>query len=101
MIPENMVEYAPETQYKLVKVMFDKEPVILRIPADTTWIIREDHFLYVTSYSGELTNLDDYMDYYKREWLDYGHYKNDCNKKYLGKISSDMQFKKRCCAWKV
>lgn len=50
MIPENMVEYAPETQYKLVKVMFGKD---------------------------------------------------DCNKKYLGKISSDMQFKKRCCAWRV
>lgn len=101
MIPENMVEYAPETQYMLVKVMFDKEPVILRIPADTTWIIREDHFLYVTSYSGELTNLDSYTDYHKREWLDYKNHKDDYNKKYLGKISSDIQFKKRCCAWKV
>ena len=101
MIPENMVEYTPETQYKLVKVMFGKEPVILRVPVDTTWVIREDHFLYVTSYPGELTKLDCYMDYHKREWVDYEHYKDDYNKKYLGKISSDMQFKKRWCAWRV
>lgn len=77
-----MVEYTPEPQYKLVKVMFGK-----------------DHFLYVSSYPGELTKLDGYMDYHK--WVDYEHYKDDCNKKYLGKISSDMQFKKRGCTWRV
>ena len=92
MIPGNMVEYAHEIQYKLVKVMFGKEAVILRVPVDTTWVIREDHFLYVSSYPGELTKLDG---------VDYGHHKDDCNKKYLGKISSDMQFKKGCCAWRV
>ena len=101
MIPENMVEYTLETQYNLVKVMFGKETVILRVPVDTTWVIREDHFLYVSSYPGELTKLDGYMDYHKREWVDYEHYKDDYNKKYLGKISSDMQFRKRCCAWRV
>jgi len=100
MIPENMVEYTPETQYKLVKVMFGKEPVILRVPADTTWVIREDHLLYVTRYQGELTKLDGYMDYHQREWVDYEH-SDDCDKKYLGKISSDVQFKKRCCIWRV
>jgi len=100
MLPENMVDYAVD-RIKLVRVRFNTEMVTLKVPIDTTWVIREDNTLYDTNYAGDVIKSMGYEDYHKREWVDYEHYSGKYNKRLLGTIVSNVQFSEKCEAWKV